>query len=109
MRAGTSYLSSAETRLEPSTLQPLPLSPPPSNLVAWFPGEGNAFDIQGGNNGTLSGGATYGAGKVGQGFLLNGSGAYVTVPHTNDYNDYNIQSPGFTADFWMKGIKNNQS
>lgn len=26
----------------------------PTGMVAWYPGDGNANDIQGGNNGTLS-------------------------------------------------------
>ena len=42
--------------------------PPPAGLVGWWPGEGNANDIQGTNNGTLQGGATATAvGVVGAG------------------------------------------
>ena len=33
--------------------------PAPSGLVGWWPGEGNAKDIAGGNNGTLVGGVTF--------------------------------------------------
>jgi len=33
--------------------------PPPSGLISWWPGEGNANDIVGINNGTLMNGATY--------------------------------------------------
>src|SRR5213078_3452910 len=51
---------SNQTRLTNNTVQdfwphwqPVPQCvAPPSGLVAWYPGEGNAFDIQGGNNGT---------------------------------------------------------
>ena len=50
---------------------------PPTNLVGWYPGDGNAFDIQTGNNGSLQGGATFAPGKVGQAFSLNGSSNYV--------------------------------
>ena len=32
-------------------------TPPPPNMVSWWPGEGNANDIQGSNNGTLQDGA----------------------------------------------------
>src|SRR5262249_36974468 len=32
---------------------------PPSGMVAWWPGDGNANDIQGSNNGTLQNGATF--------------------------------------------------
>ena len=57
-----------------------PCVPPPAGLVAWFPGEGNANDVLGVNNGTLQGGATFAKGEVGQAFSLNGGGAYVLIP-----------------------------
>src|SRR5260370_12481314 len=41
---------------------------PPGNLVSWWPGNGNAIDIQGGNNGTLKNGVTFNPGEVGQAF-----------------------------------------
>ena len=34
--------------------------PAPDGLVAWWPGDGNAIDVQGGNDGTLTNGATFG-------------------------------------------------
>ncbi len=52
---------------------------PPANLVAWYPGDGNASDIQGGNNGTLQNGATFEAGRVLQAFSLDGVDDYVQV------------------------------
>src|SRR5206468_12218446 len=52
--------------------QCLTCTPPPPNMVAWYQGEGNANDIQGGNNGTLQNGATFAAGEVGQAFSLDG-------------------------------------
>lgn len=39
---------------------------PPADLVAWWPGDGNANDIVGGNDGGLLGGSAYAPGKVGQ-------------------------------------------
>jgi hypothetical protein len=42
-------------------------------------GDGNALDIQGGNHGTLQGGATFGTGQVAQAFNLNGSSSYVVA------------------------------
>ncbi len=54
--------------------------PPPSGLVGWWPGEGNANDVAGGNNGTVQGGATFAAGKVGQAFNVSPSGGIVVVP-----------------------------
>jgi len=53
---------------------------PPSGMVSWWPGDGNANDIQGSNSGTLQGGATFAPGMVGQGFSLNGTSAYVSIP-----------------------------
>ena len=46
--------------------------PPPSGIVAWLPGDGNANDIIGGNNGTLEAGVTFAPGEVGQAFKFNG-------------------------------------
>src|SRR5262245_40972317 len=72
---------------------------PPSGLVSWWPGDGNANDIWGVNNGSLVGGTTYATGKVGPAFNLNGTDAGVTIPHRNDLN---VNPGGFSADFWMK-------
>jgi hypothetical protein len=47
--------------------------------VAWWPGEGNANDIAGTNNGVLVGGATCAPGLVGQAFSLNGGTQYVAI------------------------------
>ena len=54
----------------------------PANIAAWYPGDGNANDLQAANNGTLQGGATYAAGKVGQAFSLNGTNAFVLIPNS---------------------------
>src|SRR5262245_15128018 len=73
-------------------------APPPSGLVAWYPGDGNANDIVGGNNGTLQNGAAFAPGKVGQAFSLDGSGAIVTTDSPN-------LLPGtgsFTLDAWVR-------
>ena len=57
---------------------------PPAGLVSWWPGDGNADDIQNGNDGMLTGGAGFGPGMVGEAFLLAGiDGAFgsgVEVP-----------------------------
>src|SRR5437016_1327803 len=44
---------------------------PPSGLVGWWPGEGNAKDIIGTNNGVLVNGTTFAAGVVGQAFSFD--------------------------------------
>lgn len=51
----------------------------PAGLVSWWPGEGNANDIAGTNNGTLQGGATFVPGIVGQAFSLDGVNDYIDV------------------------------
>ena len=50
-----------------------PCVPIPSGLMAWWRGDGNARDETGVNHGTLIGNMTFGAGKVGSGFLGNTS------------------------------------
>jgi hypothetical protein len=48
--------------------------PPPSGLMSWWPGDGNANDIVGTNKGSLQNGATFAPGLVGQAFSLNEPG-----------------------------------
>jgi hypothetical protein len=69
---------------------------PPSGLVSWWPGDGNADDLQDVNDGTLQGGATFAAGMVGQAFSFNGDG-FVEAPE-NGSLDFN--GP-FTIDLWV--------
>ena len=53
-------------------------APPPAGMVSWWPGDGNANDIQSGNNGINNG--TYAAGNVGQAFSLDGINNFVEIP-----------------------------
>jgi hypothetical protein len=46
--------------------------PVPSDLVAWWTGDGNADDLCGNNHGFLMNGATFTDGKVGQAFWFDG-------------------------------------
>lgn len=72
---------------------------PPTGQTSWWHGEGNADDSAGTNNGTLVGGTSYAAGRVGQGFNLNGSNAGVTIPHNTNLD---VNPGGFSTEFWMK-------
>ena len=55
--------------------------PPPTGLVGWWPGDGNAKDTTSTNNGTLQGGATAtAAGMVAQAFSFDGTNNYVQIP-----------------------------
>src|SRR6266446_2601149 len=54
---------------------PGPATPPcataPSGMVSWWPAEGDANDIQDGNDGTIQGTVTFAPGKVGQAFSFD--------------------------------------
>jgi hypothetical protein len=53
---------------------------PTDQLVAWWPGDGHARDIQGNNHGTAEHGATFKAGLVDHAFVLDGVNDYISVP-----------------------------
>ena len=72
-------------------------TPAPSNMVSWYSAENNANDIQGANNGTPSGGVSFGPGKVGQAFSFDGFSGQVEIPRS-------IQDD-FTIDFWVKSTQ----
>lgn len=69
---------------------------PPQQMVSWWAGDGNANDIQDSNNGTLQGGAAFGAGEVGLAFDLNGNNQYVLIP-----NSASLQPQQLTVDAWV--------
>ena len=67
--------------------------------VSWWKGENNATDSIGSNNGTLHGGITFAAGRVGQAFSFDGSTAqYVSIPSTASLNIFGTH----TVAFWVK-------
>jgi hypothetical protein len=51
----------------------------PSGLVSWWPGEGNAADVVGGNTGTPYGGVVFTSGVVGEAFSFNGINGHVRI------------------------------
>lgn len=71
---------------------------PPPGIVSWWPGEGNALDLAGTNNGTLTNGAGFGPGEVGQGFTFNGASSYIEIPNSSTLNFTN----DFTVELWYK-------
>lgn len=73
-------------------------TPPPDNMVSWWPGDGNAHDIENGNDGTLQNGATFDAGKVDQAFSFDGSDDYVSIPNESAYDISDV----ITVDAWVK-------
>ncbi|MCX6926466.1 MAG: immunoglobulin domain-containing protein, partial [Verrucomicrobia bacterium] len=75
-----------------------PCMAPPSGLVSWWQAEGNGSDTVGGNNGALSNGVTFVAGRVGQAFNFNGFNSYVQVPDSPALRLTNE----LTIEFWVK-------
>jgi hypothetical protein len=72
---------------------------PPANLVAWWAGDGNFKDIQGGRDAYdgSEGGVSFDAGKVGRAFTLNGLYGFAVVPAASA-----LRPAQLTMDFWFK-------
>jgi len=71
----------------------------PSGLVSWWPGEGNADDAWGDNDGTLVD-VTFSPGKVGQAFDFSGTKDFVQVPDSASLDFSALDS--YTIEFWVK-------
>ncbi|MGQ0587254.1 MAG: LamG domain-containing protein, partial [Gammaproteobacteria bacterium] len=70
---------------------------PPAGLIGWYPGDGNAFDIQGGRHGTPNGGVSFATGRVDQAFSFDGATGVVQVP-----SGPSLPTPsGITLDAWV--------
>ena len=70
---------------------------PPSDMVSWWPGDGNANDIKDGNNGTAEGNTSYVAGKVDQAFSFDGDADYVDAGTGSNLN----LRDAMTLDAWI--------
>ena len=69
---------------------------PSAGLVGWWPGEGNANDIAGTNNGVLKAGVTFAAGEVGRALSFDGVSGYVT----NGMPGLAYIRNSYTMEFW---------
>ncbi len=71
--------------------------PAPAGLIGWWSGEGDASDSVGPDSGSLQGGATIAAGRVGQAFSFDGTNNFVSIP------DFTIlKQPIFTLEAWVR-------
>jgi hypothetical protein len=69
--------------------------PPPTGMVSWWPGDGNATDIQTGDSATVTGGATFAPGMVEEAFSFPTPGA-VNISYSS------TPTPaGITVDAWV--------
>ena len=74
------------------------ISPPPG-LAAWWPGDGDANDIVGTNNGTLLNGATFAPGEVGSAFSFDGISQCVQIPYSQT-----LASSNYSFEAWVKPL-----
>lgn len=72
-------------------------APGPTGLLDWWPGDGNALDLQSTNHGALQGGTGFTAGLVGPAFTFDGVDDLVTVG-----NKYASLINNFTLMFWAR-------
>lgn len=69
----------------------------PSGLISWWPGDGNADDIQSGNHGTLQNGTAFAGGMVSQAFSFDGADDYIRI---NNFSALDGLSNA-TFEFWI--------
>ncbi len=86
------------TGLSPGTTTITAKITPPAGLVGWWPGDGNANDLAGTNNGTVTNGATFVPGASGQAFGFDGVDDLIRV---NDAPSLGITGP-FSIDAWVR-------
>jgi hypothetical protein len=70
---------------------------PPEGMIGWWPGDGNANDIQDSISGTINGAVSFTSGKVDNAFSFTGNGHVST-----SLNSITGGSGSGTIDFWIK-------
>lgn len=71
-------------------------APEPIDLVGWWPGDGNANDIVGGNDGMVQGAVSFAKGEVGDAFSFAGGGeVFISMP------TFETQDSGFSVEAWI--------
>ena len=79
----------------------------PPGLIAWWRGENSTADVLGNVPGTLMDGATYAAGRVGQGFLFNGTTSAVALGDTAALNF--APDSSFSIEAWFNSTGPNDA
>ena len=78
-------------------LAPASCTTAPAGIVGWWSGENNSADYTGTNNGALTvSGASYAAGKVGQGFRFDGTNGYLQIP-----DSASLKPATITVEAWV--------
>jgi len=72
--------------------------PIPADLTHWWPADGSGADAIAGRPATLHGDATFGPGLIGQTFVLDGAGDFVSVPHDPALD---VGTRDFTVALWV--------
>jgi hypothetical protein len=82
----------------PQTAAPQTCLAPPSGMVAWWPGDGNANEIVSGRNGSIIGSAGFAPGMVADAFSFDGNG-WIEVA---DDPIWTLGTEDFTIDLWVR-------
>ncbi len=77
--------------------------PLPTGCVAWWPGNANANDILGSNNGIMTNNATFVPGEVGNAFNFDGTNQFMEVPYNAASPLFNLTT-NFTFELWAKPV-----
>jgi plastocyanin len=83
-------------------------TPPPSGMVDWWPGNGNGYDVQGGNNVTLYNGAGFAAGMVGQAFNFQNAPNATSGQYAGNTSPVGLPvgNSARTLDLWFRTATN---
>ena len=76
---------------------------PPSGLTDWWPGNGNALDVQGTKSGTRIGGTSFGNGYVGGAFMFDGVDDAVTTQRDLPFDTFS----SMTWECWVQPMRIN--
>ncbi len=75
---------------------------PPTNIIAWWPGDGHTYDVIGNPFAVLQNGAGYAPGMVGQAFNFEGSTEKVRVLESTSTDLSRL--PSWTIEAWVKPV-----